>query len=50
MMTDMAIEGEEGGLTESVLLRWIVGKRALDVSASEPLRAWHSFGVCGNAR
>jgi hypothetical protein len=36
-------------LTDSVQLRRIIQNRALDVSASERLRAYHSFAVCCNA-
>jgi hypothetical protein len=38
------------GPTASVLLRQIIQNRALDVSASERLRAFHTFDVCCNAR
>jgi hypothetical protein len=38
-----------GGLTDSVQLRRIIQNRALDVSASERLRACHSFAASCNA-
>jgi hypothetical protein len=37
-------------LTDSIQLRRIRQNRAPDVSASERLRAFHSFAVCCNAR